>query len=283
MKFSETTPFVRFAGIVPICPEPTAFCARDHRLFYVLKGRSRMLAEGEEFLLAPGTMVLIPAGCRYSMLEKKAISFISVNFDYTAAHADLTDPLPPIPADEFQESDPLEKLDFTDYPLLNGPICLYGNDKIREDLYAVMTDLELKKRLHREMVSARMKLVLTQALHTRLIGRRACGAIDTVISYIRENYMHDVPNRILGELTGYHVFYLNRLMQEETGMPLHRYLVYYRINMAKHLLIAGDLPANLISEQTGFSSPSAFSACFKKHTGLTPAEFRSHMRCNHAV
>ncbi|MBO5347344.1 MAG: helix-turn-helix domain-containing protein, partial [Lachnospiraceae bacterium] len=47
-----------------------------------------------------------------------------------------------------------------------------------------------------------------------------------------------------------------------------------RLSMAKNLLISSNLPISEISEMIGYDNPLYFSRLFKKHTGMTPTEYK---------
>jgi AraC-like DNA-binding protein len=49
-----------------------------------------------------------------------------------------------------------------------------------------------------------------------------------------------------------------------------------RLERAARMLNSSTLPVERIAQRCGFSSRSHFSKAFKRHTGLSPAEFRSH-------
>jgi len=75
--------------------------------------------------------------------------------------------------------------------------------------------------------------------------------------------------------------YLGRLFRKETGERFSNYLLAARIERAKQLIAAaGPSPLRIgaIAEAVGFgNNPQYFSQVFKKHTGLTPTEFKRKM------
>lgn len=67
--------------------------------------------------------------------------------------------------------------------------------------------------------------------------------------------------------------YLTQSFQQVEGMPLYRYHLRLRLARALDLLpVRADLSA--LAQDLGFSSHSHFSAAFRQHYGVTPAEFR---------
>ena len=59
-----------------------------------------------------------------------------------------------------------------------------------------------------------------------------------------------------------------------TGQTLTRYVADRKISRAKQLLRQASPAIKVIAWDCGFDSPAAFSAAFRKATGLTPRQFR---------
>lgn len=69
--------------------------------------------------------------------------------------------------------------------------------------------------------------------------------------------------------------YLSRLFSEEIGIPFSEYLLRYRIEMAKDLLIKErDWSMEHIASAVGFNSQHYFSNAFKKIEMISPARYR---------
>ena len=66
----------------------------------------------------------------------------------------------------------------------------------------------------------------------------------------------------------------SHLFTEIIGVTPKQYLITTRIEAAKELLINSDLTVLQISEAVGTSNQNYFSRIFKKHTGLSPSEYR---------
>lgn len=67
---------------------------------------------------------------------------------------------------------------------------------------------------------------------------------------------------------------LERLFQDETGMPLGRWRRRARLIAALKLLADGA-PVTVVSDEVGYASASAFVAAFRRELGTTPARYFS--------
>ena len=72
--------------------------------------------------------------------------------------------------------------------------------------------------------------------------------------------------------------YFSRLFKEVTGGNFSIYLINYRLNEAKNLLINTDLRITDISFRIGYNNHSYFSRLYKKYMGMTPEEERKKVR-----
>lgn len=69
--------------------------------------------------------------------------------------------------------------------------------------------------------------------------------------------------------------HLIRLFSANTGISPGKYLIDIRISHAKLLLQSrGNTPVEIIAGACGYSCANYFSKVFRKHTGLTPTEYR---------
>lgn len=67
---------------------------------------------------------------------------------------------------------------------------------------------------------------------------------------------------------------LSRRFKQETGEGIQAFIQRLRIDRAKLLLETSSLPIEQILDQVGYQDPSAFARQFKRHTQLTPNNYR---------
>jgi AraC-like DNA-binding protein len=62
------------------------------------------------------------------------------------------------------------------------------------------------------------------------------------------------------------------------GETPHQVRIHARLELAKHMLIAGDDPVTEICEAAGFASLGTFSHLFTRRVGASPSAFRRRLR-----
>jgi len=72
-------------------------------------------------------------------------------------------------------------------------------------------------------------------------------------------------------------YHFSRAFKQSFGVPPHRYHTSRRIEHAKLLLEERTRSVTDIGLTLGFSETSAFSAAFRKATGLTPTSYHRSM------
>jgi AraC family transcriptional regulator len=98
----------------------------------------------------------------------------------------------------------------------------------------------------------------------------------TLINYIEEHLAEQTPLATLAQLVRLSPYYFCRAFKHSLGMPPHRYHSNRRIEHAK-ILLAKMITTSSVTEvglRVGFCETSAFTAAFRKATGLTPSAYR---------
>ena len=72
--------------------------------------------------------------------------------------------------------------------------------------------------------------------------------------------------------------YLSTLFKKEEWVSFVSYLTRIRIEKAEELLKQGKLRSYEIAEKCGYANSTYFSSIFKKHTGMSPSEYRQKCR-----
>ncbi|MGF7059864.1 helix-turn-helix domain-containing protein [Brassicibacter mesophilus] len=99
-------------------------------------------------------------------------------------------------------------------------------------------------------------------------------------SYICDHYMDALTVRGLAEQNGVNENRLFYVFRKYAGMGPGDYLMTYRLNRAKELLITGDAPVCEIAKSVGYSDALYFSRIFRKRFGISPSGLREKFRNN---
>ena len=99
--------------------------------------------------------------------------------------------------------------------------------------------------------------------------------VDQAKAYIAEHFTDsDLSLNDVGEHIGISGSYLSELWSEQNGEKFTSYLASYRVEKARQLLQSTQDPIKEIGLQCGFNSVQNFNRVFKKHTGMTPGQYR---------
>ncbi|MBR8706441.1 hybrid sensor histidine kinase/response regulator transcription factor [Bacteroides pyogenes] len=108
------------------------------------------------------------------------------------------------------------------------------------------------------------------------------GAADVNLNFLqrvtdivyREMCDPDFASSVLADKLSLSISQLNRKMMAISGHTPTAYILNLRINKAKKILASQDLPITEVADECGFSDLAYFSRTFKKHTGVTPSQYR---------
>lgn len=97
---------------------------------------------------------------------------------------------------------------------------------------------------------------------------------EQVESYIKNHYRSEITSTTLTDAFNFHYNYITRCMKQVYGVTPGEYLMKYRLEQAKLLLLQTEWPVAEIAVQVGFENIPYFSACFSRHIGVSPTKFR---------
>ena len=278
MKFLEITPFIRFAYELEYITDNEEYTSNDCRLFFILEGDGEIIVNNVIYNFTQFTTMLWQQNTNYRFNCKNPIKLIAVNFDYTAARTQYSQPFKvnKVSKTNMNVTENIDKIYFQDYPILNSAI-ICNNIPIYKTLSAIIEEKNSGLALSTEKASTMLKSVIIDIIrHAEKQTRPGDIAkkLDLVIDYIHKNYMKEINNEKIAEIVNYHPNYLNRVFLAAHGITIHKYITNYRITVAEQLLIATDLPISKIAESVGFSSRVPFTLIFKNINGIKPSEYR---------
>lgn len=161
--------------------------------------------------------------------------------------------------------------------------CLDVRDgRIREALARVAVEV-CTPGFARDVLVESLAITIMVDLCRHLIGREQCPpSFGGLPGWRLRRLEEKIESRLAecistGELAaecGMSVRHLIRSFKATTGTTLSSYIASARIERAKRELAGDGTPVKSVAARCGFQSAAAFSAAFRKATGLTPKEYR---------
>lgn len=98
--------------------------------------------------------------------------------------------------------------------------------------------------------------------------------LNRVLAYIEENLDGELRLEELAQLNSLSRYHFARSFRESLGETPYQYILRKRIQRAKNLLLKPGTTAAQAAKKTGFSNASQFTRMFRKATGVTPLTWR---------
>ncbi len=102
--------------------------------------------------------------------------------------------------------------------------------------------------------------------------------IEKAMAFIQKNYNRDISLQETANTLGISANYLSNLFRKTTNQGFVEYLIEYRIQKAKELLLHTNHKIHEISFMVGFHETKYFIRTFKKNTGMSPTTYRQYAK-----
>ncbi|MFC4596739.1 response regulator [Cohnella hongkongensis] len=114
---------------------------------------------------------------------------------------------------------------------------------------------------------------LFERVHAGLAQLRSGRKRDEIrkaIAYIKQNYRSKITLEDLSNHVNLNKNYFSTLFKQETDLSPVEYIIQYKMEKARELLLSGQANVSVVSHDLGYDDLSYFSRLFKKHFGVSP-------------
>ena len=120
---------------------------------------------------------------------------------------------------------------------------------------------------------------LVEKISTYILTTNDTQFSTTIVEFMQANY-HDEHLCLdsIAAVTGIPAKQVSRMFKEQFGVNFVDYLAQIRINKAKEYLKTTNKTIAEILTLTGFNNRNTFLRTFKKITGLSPSEYKKHLK-----
>jgi AraC family transcriptional regulator len=101
--------------------------------------------------------------------------------------------------------------------------------------------------------------------------------LQVALAIVEQHFTEPIGLVPIAKRVGVHPVHLARTFRRVYQMPFAAYVRQLRVDFARQQL-AGPATLSEIAAAAGFCDQSHFARLFKRHTGLTPAEYRASVR-----
>ncbi|MGM9786938.1 MAG: helix-turn-helix domain-containing protein [Candidatus Cryptobacteroides sp.] len=255
---------------------------RNHIMYVILEGRMDIIVNGNEFSFGKNSFINMPVWS-----EVGGISY-SKDFRALATAAEET-----IVKDIFQNRNPLPP-DFKTligFSITSEALSEDETKKISKDINDIITALSDKEHHFVEEISyAYFYIMLTDVadivfkrygtgilVHTTDM-RRSEGLLKNFVDLLTANIEKETEIGFYAEKLCISKQYLASIVKEKTNATISTVMASMRMQVAAKLLRDPELTIEQIAARLSFSDQSSFGKFFRKHSGMTPRNYRRSLR-----
>ena len=101
--------------------------------------------------------------------------------------------------------------------------------------------------------------------------------LDQLKHHLDSHFQEEISLPDLGRIFHYSPSHLNMLFRKKFGLPIVKYILRKRIDLARHFLKNADIEIKQVAFRTGFNDPLYFSRVFRRIMGISPLDYQSQM------
>lgn len=246
---------------------------KDLETIFMLKGSMKVIANGVSHTINEREICIIQPGCVHfieKIPDQTCVYYCGIFNEslFAASEGIIKKYITPI----FHSMEP-------------GIEIVSVTDPENEELIRIFTDIHsyliAKPVAYDLIVIARfyeyLALLCRMMKHSMPIvstSKKSGESLKNMITYIHENFYMHISTEQLCEVGITSRNQCFRLFKEYTGETPANYILKYRLNMARTMLLNSDLSISHIAITCGFSQQSHFTHHFANHFGITPLQFR---------
>lgn len=237
----------------------------DYQLYYVAEGKVHFYFDGKEKIITKGNMVLYRPGepQKYNIYAKDKPETYWVHFTGNEA----------------------EKL-LNDYDFKKGNNLFFSGSSFdyRWIFNQIIRELQLRRKNYDDLLTLSLRnifLMVNRYLsESKNAGYGILDEMENAVHYFNENYHKNILIEEYAASRHMTVCWFIQNFKSFTKTTPMQYLVSLRITNAMKLFENREYNVSQVSAAVGYENPLYFSRLFKKHTGMSPSEYRKRIHSN---
>ncbi len=234
-------------------------------VFSILKGTYKLPVEGNESLFFFNPKNIIPI----NVSIQPGMKMLSILFSLDALHSIIDD----------------ESIDFNFLNPGNIKKKLYEKRPLSVNETLIIKEL-FKKKINNKFdtlfVKAKIMEFLSYYFHQPGQQEKKCAGLEDerVVEKIKKAKQIMIDNinepptvEELAETVDLPINLFKKSFKAFYGAPVYKYLLNYKLDLARQLLLSGQYSVKEIAYQMGYSAPTHFVVAFKNKFGITPKKY----------
>ena len=236
-------------------------------LTFCTGGASRVEQQGA-WNVAPGDVLLVPAGAPHRMLERRGLEGWGLGFCVPCFAADGAASL----------LEPFERVRDGGSAVVRIPAARHG---YLEGLFRELEEVGKAPRGPSESFDAVERSLLTLILAevskatSGEVGPAGGGVVVDALRFIERNCLRRLTLKEVAAAVGRSPAYVTTALTQATGQSAGEWIVSGRMAAARRLLLHSDEMVDVIAERVGYADATHFIRMFRRAHGETPAAWRS--------
>ncbi len=236
---------------------------KDWQLVYIAKGKGQFFFEEEERWVSAGHAILFRPG-------KKQV------YNYYAANK------PDIYWVHFTGGEVEALLDKFDLPRDEYVFHIESSLNWQWLFQKMIQELQLRRKCYQQILGVTLcQLFLDISRHlreTKQVGSEIPNMVEEATKYFNENYNKPISVEEYAQNHQMTACWFIKNFRKITKSTPTQYIISLRITAAISLMQNTDYNIKEIAETVGYDNPLYFSRLFKKHTGVSPSEYREKLK-----
>jgi YesN/AraC family two-component response regulator len=236
-------------------------------LIVIKQGRVLVTTQNEKFVLNEGDIIYFPPGKLHAFDTIEDNSYLETRIQFSPMIVMKNDAAP----------SPVLRI--------SNVLLLHHKETRAAEVHKIIDLVEMESHHEDSVHSTALDTALTllylqliRSVESTATKKKNNPAIYTpilpVLGHIEKHYTEDLTTKRMAEIALLTEPYFCNVFKEATGCSFHIYLQKYRVNEAIKLLISTKYNISEICEQVGYFDDNYFIRVFKKHTGVTPHQYR---------
>jgi AraC family transcriptional regulator len=178
-------------------------------------------------------------------------------------------------AAQIADRDPT-RLSLKDLSCFRDPLLAHVGLELQRELEHPTPAGQLYAETAAHMLAAHLlKHYLTTAVHiTHYTQGLTHRQMQRITDYILAHLNEKLSLETLAQQVGFSAYHFTYLFRQTTGKTPHQFVLDKRLEQARQLLKATDLPLSQVALDVGFQNQSHFTQAFKSRLGVTPRQYR---------